>query len=144
MAMKKLSFLTVLSLSLVFSANAQSNEETKVKSAIEFLDKALVDTNRKALESITAETLTYGHSSGKVENKADFINNVFTSPIHFLKIDATEFDIKFYGNTAIVRHHFYSEVINAGKPDTIKLHVLQVWIKEKKEWKLTARQAVRL
>jgi hypothetical protein len=115
-----------------------------VKSAVEFLDKALVDTNRKALESITAETLTYGHSSGKVENKADFINNVFTSPIHFLKIDATEFDIKFYGNTAIVRHHFYSEVINAGKPDTIKLHVLQVWIKEKKEWKLTARQAVRL
>ena len=144
MAMKKLSFLTVLSLSLVFSANAQSNEETKVKSAVEFLDKALVDTNRKALESITAETLTYGHSSGKVENKADFINNVFTSPIHFLKIDATDFDIKFYGNTAVVRHHFYSEVTNAEKPDTIKLHVLQVWVKEKKEWKLTARQAVRL
>ena len=144
MAMKKLTFLTLLSLSLLFTANAQSNEESKVKSAVEFLDKALVDTNRKALESITAESLTYGHSSGKVENKTEFINNVFISPIHFLRIDATDFDIKFYGNTAVVRHHFYSEVTNAGKPDTIKLHVLQVWIKDKKEWKLTARQAVRL
>jgi len=142
--MKKISFLILFSIVFAIVANAQSNEEAKLKAAVEYLDKALVDTNRKALESITAETLTYGHSSGKVENKTDFINNVFTSPIHFLKIEAADFDIKVYGNTAVLRHRFYSEVTNAGKPDTIKLHVLQLWVKDKKDWKLAARQAVRL
>jgi hypothetical protein len=135
MAMKKLSFLTLLFLSLVFSANAQSNEESKVKSAVEFWTKH----GGYQQESIGIDhcgILDYGHSSGKVENKTDFINNVFAVD-PFLRIDATDFDIKFYATLPLCDTTSFRSY-QCRKAGYHQLHVLQVWVKEKKEWKLTA------
>jgi hypothetical protein len=132
--------LLIISLSGI----GQSREDAEIKAAVETLDKALIDTNKTVLESIVSDDLSYGHSNGKVENKQEFINGVFSSPIRFQKIDATDFDIKFYGKIAVVRHGFQAAVLNAGKPDIINLRVLQVWQKQKGKWMLLARQAVRM
>ena len=37
-----------------------------------------------------------------------------------------------------------SETKPDGKSTELKLNILQVWIKEKKDWKLMARQAVKV
>jgi Domain of unknown function (DUF4440) len=62
----------------------------------------------------------------------------------FVTIDLSEQTIKVTGSTAIVRHVLSATTNDGGKAGTVKIAVLLVWIKEKKEWKLLARQAVKI
>lgn len=124
--------------------NAQSKQEKEVAAAIGSLYKAIIDTNKNMLEKLTADQLSYGHSSGKVEDKAAFVQGVLTGPFDFVTIDISNQTINLVGKTAIVRHIFTSKILNKGIPDTLKLGVLMVWQKQKGKWKLLARQAVKV
>lgn len=123
---------------------AQNKKEISVSEAVERLRKAMVDGDKSALEKWTSDELSYGHSSGRVENKADLIESLTSSKSDFVSIDLTEQTIKVHGKTAIVRHTLFANTNDAGKPGTVKLAILLVWQKHNSHWKLLARQAVRL
>src|SRR6266540_7518649 len=55
---------------------AQSSDEAAVNQAAETLRKAMLDADRARLEELTADQLSYGHSSGRIETKAQFIDIV--------------------------------------------------------------------
>ncbi|MFM7223563.1 MAG: DUF4440 domain-containing protein, partial [Bacteroidota bacterium] len=52
---------------------AQTKETQHVEKAVAFLLKALESGERDALEQIASADLSYGHSSGLIENKKEFI-----------------------------------------------------------------------
>jgi len=142
--MKRLFFVL---LAVAVSCNvilAQSNDEKAVAAAVENLRKAMVDPTKAALEKLTAPELSYGHSSGKVQNKAEFIDALVSGTSDFLNIDLTEQTIKIVGNTAIVRHVLSAATSDNGKAGNAHIAILLVWIKQNKEWKLLARQAVKI
>ena len=60
------------------SAVAESADEAAVAQAIEALRKAIFGQDKTQLEALCAEQLSYGHSGGRVENKAQFIEGVMT------------------------------------------------------------------
>ncbi len=141
--MKKISILiTCLLLSVI--CFAQSKEEKEVERAIETLRKAMVDGDKGALEKIAADDLTYGHSSGVIEDKGAFVEALASGKSNFTRIDLSEQTIKIAGTTAWVRHKLAGELDNAGKTSALNLGVLLVWQKQKGEWKLLARQAYKL
>jgi len=123
---------------------AQSNDEKAVSAAVENLRKAMVDPTKAALEKLTAPELSYGHSSGKVQNQSEFIDALVSGASDFLNIDLTEQTIKIVGNTAIVRHVLSAATSDNGKAGNAHIAILLVWIKQNKEWKLLARQAVKI
>jgi ketosteroid isomerase-like protein len=47
-------------------------------------------------------------------------------------------------NIALVRHSLIANINDGGKPSEIKLKILLVFTKTGKDWKLLARQAVKL
>lgn len=141
--MKKVFFIIVF-VSLSALSNAQSAEEKQVASAVEVLRKAMIDADKSQLEAITAAELSYGHSSGKMEDKAAFIAALVNKVSDFVTMDLTLQTIKIVGNTALVRHNLNGEVVDSGKPGTAKLGVLLVWQKQQGKWKLLARQAFKL
>ena len=53
--------------------SAQSKHEASVAAVVESLRQALVDPDRATLERLSMPELTYGHSSGLVENRTEFI-----------------------------------------------------------------------
>jgi len=126
------------------AANAQFKTETEVASAVTSLYKAMIDADKNTLENLAADELSYGHSSGKVEDKHAFVESVTKGPFDFLTIDISGQIIKTVGKTAIVRHTFSSRVLNNGNPDALKLAILLIWKKQKGKWKLLARQAVKI
>jgi hypothetical protein len=136
--------LLVFCLLVSVQSFSQSKDEKAVADAVEVLRNAMVDANKKALEDIAAPELSYGHSSGLVEDRAAFVENIVSGKSDFVKINLTEQTVKIVGNTAIVRHKFFADTNNGGTPGTINLTVLLVWQKQKGEWKLLARQAARL
>jgi hypothetical protein len=123
---------------------AQSKDEKAVADAVEALRKAMVDGNKSALEKIAAAELSYGHSSGLVEDKAAFVENIVSGKSDFVAIALTEQTIKIVDGTAIVRHKLAADTNNGGTPGKTNLAILLVWQKQKGEWKLLARQAARL
>jgi sugar phosphate isomerase/epimerase len=115
-----------------------------IEMSVNSLNKATLSADSVALRYLTCEELTYGHSGGTIENKAQFINAITAKKSVYTKIDISNQDITIKGNTAWVRHRAVINLTDAaGKPVNLDLKVLQVWIKENEVWKLFGRQAVR-
>ncbi|CAN5310973.1 nuclear transport factor 2 family protein [soil metagenome] len=135
-------FLVVGSL-LTVDGFAQSNEQA-VSQAVDKLRTLMIDPTKGGLEALAADALTYGHSNGKLEDKKAFVDALVSGESDFKTIDLTEQTITVIDNTAIVRHKLSAVTANSGTPGTAKLAVLLVWIKQNKDWKLLARQAVKI
>ncbi|HEY9047926.1 MAG TPA: nuclear transport factor 2 family protein [Ohtaekwangia sp.] len=134
-------FITLL-MSITTTTLAQTAEEKEVAAAVEALRKAMVDSDKAALEKLAANELTYGHSAGKIEDKALFVDNLTNGNSDFVTIDLTDQTIRIVGNTALVRHTLTADTNDGGKPGKVKLGVLQVWQKQTGGgWKLLARQS---
>jgi ketosteroid isomerase-like protein len=143
--MKKIFSVSILFLLFSTANFAQSKAEKSVAEAVENFRKLMVDPNKAAMESMICTELTYGHSSGKVENKAECIEALVSGKSDFLKINLSEQTIQVVGKTAIVRHILNADSHDAGKdPSTVKLKIMTVWQKQGGKWKLLARQAVKI
>jgi len=123
------------------SAVAASADEEAVAQAVEALRKAVLVQDKPQLEALCAEQLSYGHSDGWVENKAQFIEGVMTRKAIVKSL--SDHTITIVGNDAIARHTWASDSETDGKLTSTKIGVLQVWQKQGGTWKLLARQSVR-
>jgi hypothetical protein len=67
--------LTLGGMGLLRSASvvAESADEAAVAQAIEAMRKAVLAQDKAQLEALCTEQMSYGHSDGRVENKAEFI-----------------------------------------------------------------------
>jgi ketosteroid isomerase-like protein len=123
---------------------AQSKDEQAVAAAVESLRKAMIDSDKATLDALVLDDLTYGHSSGLVQDKAAFEAALLSKSSVFVTIDLTDQTVKVDGATAWVRHTLTATTNDGGKPGTTHLSVLLVWLKQKGQWRLFARQAVKL
>ncbi len=144
--MKKLILISVIVFGLIGYANCQqSDEEKAVSTAVETLKKAIVDADKDLLESIAADNLVYGHSNGRVQNKAEFIAEIVSKqPNDYVKVETTDQTIVITGNTAVVRHIYSAETISNGTPGQLKIGNMLIWKNQKGKWRLLARQAYKL
>lgn len=134
-------FLFLVSTAISF---AQPKKEAQVNAAVEKLKLAMVSGERAALESIAADQLSYGHSSGLVETKAQFVEKIASGSSDFVTIELKNQTITISGNTAIVRHELHGTTNDNNKPGEVHLRIMLVWQKQNKEWKLLGRQAVKI
>ncbi|RZK52970.1 MAG: nuclear transport factor 2 family protein [Pedobacter sp.] len=141
--MKKLSTLLFL-ITATFMVKAQTKDETKVLTAVENMRLALISGERTALENIAAEDLSYGHSSGKLQSRAEFVEAIANGSSDFVSIEFKNQTVKVTGKTALVRHELHAKTNDGGKPGEVHLGILLVWQKQGREWKLLGRQAFKL
>jgi ketosteroid isomerase-like protein len=134
----------VLLLSCAMISFAQSKSENQVADAVQQLKKAMIDADSASLMKLSSPNLSYGHSSGKIENQKEFVSAIARGNSDFVTIDLSEQTIKVTGKTAIVRHTFIAATNDGGRPGTVKLHILSVWEKSGRKWRILARQAIRL
>ena len=125
------------------AAGAAAADEAAVAQAVEALRQAILGQDRPQLEALTAEHLSYGHSGGRVETKAQFIEGVMARKALVKAITLSEHTIAIVGNAAIARHMWASESETDGKPASTRIGVLQVWQQQAGTWKLLARQGFR-
>ena len=126
------------------ATQAQTRAHDDVKFSLEVLRLAMISGDRAQLLQVTTPGLSYGHSSGVVETQEQFVEKLSSGKSDFVKIDISQETITVYKKTAIVRHLLQAETNDGGKPGTVKLYVMLVWIKEGKGWQLAARQALKV
>ena len=124
--------------------SAQTKEEKAVTAAVEALRVAMIDGNKASLENLAAEELSYGHSGGHIEDKAEFVEKIVSGKSDFVTIELSQQTLKVVGNTAIVRHDLKGTTQDNGQISEVNLHVLLIWQQQHGTWKLLARQAVKI
>ncbi|WP_097130638.1 nuclear transport factor 2 family protein [Pedobacter xixiisoli] len=123
---------------------AQNKEEQSLTAAVEKLKNAMISGERKALEEVAADDLSYGHSGGKVEDKATFVETIASGKSDFVTIELKNQTVKVTGKTGVVRHELHATTNDGGKPGEVHIGIMLVWQKQGKDWKLLARQAYKL
>lgn len=125
-------------------SGAGASAEQAVTTAAERLRIAMIDPTPAALNQLVAEDLSYGHSGGRVDTKASFIGDLVAGKSDFVTIVITDQTVKVVGDAAIVRHTLTADTNDSGKPGKVQIKILGVWQKQGGDWKLLARQAVRV
>jgi len=128
-----------------FTQDKTTNKaETEVAARVENLRKALIDADVNKLRDLTSKDLSYGHSSGVVQNQAIFIEKLASGESDFVSIEFQNQTIEIIGDVAIVRHNLAAHTKDSGVEKDIKIGIMLVWQKQKNKWLLIARQAFKL
>lgn len=141
--MKKISIAIILIVSVMY-LHAQTKSEKAVANVVEQLRKAMVDADAAMLEKLTLPKLSYGHSGGHIDDQKEFVQKIVSGKSDFVTLEFPEQTISINKNIAIVRHKFNATTNDGGKPGEVHLAVLLVWQKLHGDWKLLARQAIKI
>jgi ketosteroid isomerase-like protein len=141
--MKKL-FSILMLLSIASLVNAQTKQEADVANAVEQLRKAMVDADPVMLDKLVSPKLSYGHSGGHIDDKKEFIQKIVSGKSDFVTMEFPEQTISISKNMAVVRHKLNATTNDNGKPGEVHLAILLIWQKQRGDWKLLARQAIKI
>jgi len=114
--------------------------------ALENLRVAMQTADRAALTGLASENLIYAHSSGKQQNKAEFVEGIAGGDSVFTTLQFTDVVMKITGKIGIVAHKLVADTNDRGKgPGKVNIGVMLVFRKRSAgAWQLLARQAYKL
>lgn len=115
-----------------------------VTALVERLRLAMISPSATALADLFADDLSYGHSDGKLDTKASISGSLLDGSSDFTTIDLSEQTVSVNGDVAIVRHRLVADTNDSGRPGHVKLKILLIWQRQDGDWRLLARQAVRI
>ena len=104
----------------------------------------MISPDRQTLEELTADQLSFGHSTGLIEDKTAFVDDLTKGKFVFKTINLSDQTIRISGDVAVVRNHFTAETFNNNTPTKVDILTLMIWQKQNGVWKLLARQGVRI
>jgi len=133
--------LTIVVLLISFFSFGQTSY---LRAAVAKLDKALIEKDTAILKQLLHDNVTYGHSNGWVETKADVLKDLTSGKLvyHTIKPDSSTWKTEV--NWASRRSKTRVEVSLNGNRMDLNLHVLEVWLKTNKGWQLIARQSTKV
>jgi len=136
----------ILAICLLFPiAVAAQADSISLKESMAKLDRALISKDEASLTALLSADVSYGHSNGWVQNKADIINDLKSGKLVYDKLEnIDEKLVTINNNWASTRTDTNAEGKANGNPFQLKLHILEVWLKTATGWQLIARQSTKL
>ena len=139
--MKTILLTMTCALGLMAAAASDAVAVKEVTAAMESLKQAMLHKDGAALDKLLSEDLTYIHSAGQNETKADFMKAIVSGKSIVERLDLTGTAVRVYGNTALYQGNVD---LYHSKTDIVHMNILHVWVKGAGGWKMVARQATRL
>ncbi|EJM55155.1 nuclear transport factor 2 family protein [Pseudomonas sp. GM48] len=124
-----------------YVAAAPAAADKDVAQAVDHLTQAMLHKDIAELNALTADNLTYGHSSGKIQDKTAFIADIETGKSAFKTLEMQNQTITVSGDVALVRHHFSAQALKGTEVVPTEIENFQIWQKQDGKWLLVGRQA---
>jgi ketosteroid isomerase-like protein len=131
----------ILFLKLLLSAASTSSKDKEVLAAMDAYKEAMIHKDGAALDKLLSNDLTYTHSGGQLETKADVIKSITSGKTIVEAMDFSDTTVRLYGNIALVKGKVD---LYHSKTNIVHMNVLHVWMKGPQGWQMVARQATRL
>jgi uncharacterized protein (TIGR02246 family) len=106
--------------------------------------QACVQADIAKLEQILSDDLTYTHSSGQQQSKAEFIATVRAGKTRYRSIEFQQSSVRIFGNTAISNNEVRVNLTIDGKEVSVHPRFLHVWVKQNGRWQLAAHQGTKI
>ena len=107
--------------------------------------QAMMKKDGAALEKLLHDDITYSHSNGMLQTKADVVKSTTTGRMTIEAIDFSEVSVRVFGTTALIKANCDMRNKSEGKEAvTTHLNVLLVWLKGPGGWQLVSRQSTLL
>src|SRR5918997_1019592 len=97
---------------------------------------AMVAADLDALDRLCADELSYAHSSGVRDTKAEYLGKVRSGYYRYHRIDHPVERVEVLGDTAIVVGRMTADLDVDGVPKSIDNLALAVWVRRDAEWRL--------
>ena len=145
MNLKNLLLTSLFIFALSLSALAQGNkvEQAVLKLESEWVE-ALIKADAAALEKLYSDNLTYTHSSGSTDTKAEYITNLKAGKTKYESLVREDVKVRVFSNTALHTSKTNIKLISNGQPSSFAVKMLHVWVKEGSNWRMVAHQTTRL
>ena len=118
--------------------------EEDLKATIEKWKTAVIKKDKATLEKYTAPDVTYSHSSAKMENRTQMIEAMMSNDMVYTSLHMEDTTYRIYGKVAVVQTKMTVKNSQKGDAKVLPLSVLMVWVKEKSDWQLVARQTTKI
>jgi Domain of unknown function (DUF4440) len=143
--MKKLFIALFVLLKLNGTAQTgYSPEQMQVMIKMRDLKNSLIAKDSVTLSGLMADDVTYGHTNGIIQTKAQLIRSVMSGEQDYKTIEPSNINVRIYENTGVVTMNSKVIMNYQDKPLELNMFVTLVWIKNNNDWKLVARQSVKL
>jgi ketosteroid isomerase-like protein len=100
--------------------------------------QAMIDGDLATMDRLCADQLSYAHSSGVRDTKAEYFEKVRSGYYDYQRIDHPVERVEVVGDTAIVVGRMTCDLTVGGTPKTIDNLALAVWTRISGEWRLLA------
>jgi Domain of unknown function (DUF4440) len=141
------SCLAIICFLVCATVQAQSKQATQALANTKLLEQTVFGTKDSVtLEKLFGSSLTYIHSSGKVESREEAIHGIIHNKSVYTKADTLiNYDVKTYADSTLVKHLFKATEKKAdGTESKLNLYIVLVWMKENGKWKLFRREATKI
>ncbi|HZP25527.1 MAG TPA: nuclear transport factor 2 family protein [Dehalococcoidia bacterium] len=119
-------------------------EETEVRQIESRKFAAMVNREFAELEHILADDLTYTHSIGQLENKAEYLATLRSGNLVYQAIETEELNVRVYGDASVVTGRAKMRVGSGDQSTNLLIRFTDVYVKREGRWQLVAWQATRL
>ena len=135
-----LSMVLALALSPAISA---AGAEDEVLTALNAWKQGTINKDIALLSKVLHSDLTYTHSSGLEQTRADYLKAVASPKSGTTAIDLSHTTVRVFGDTAIVKTDADVTSNSSGSPTTSHLILLHVFVRTPEGWQMVARQATK-
>jgi hypothetical protein len=100
--------------------------------------RALLGPDLTTLDRLYDERLSYVHSSGVRDTKAEYLEKIRTGYYVYHRVEHSAERVEMAGNSAVVVGRMTADLTVEGTPKTIDNLALAVWTRIGEEWQLLA------
>ena len=117
----------LLALALTLNTQAVATDEAPVLAAQDARFAAMVKGDAAYLETALDPSLTYHHSSGSAQTKAEFMGSIRAGALKYKAIDVIERKVRRVGSVAIITGVFRLQATNNGETIDSKARFTDVY-----------------
>jgi ketosteroid isomerase-like protein len=134
----------LLSLSLCVAAFAASADEQQVRDAEKSWAAAVVAKDYAKLDALMMPDLIYAHSTGAIEDKAEYIGRLKAGKQNYKGLEPTDTTVRMHGNAALTHTKIRMYGVNTDGPFDNKVMMIHMWVKDGGKWRLAGHQTTKL
>ena len=107
-------------------------------------DKAIVRKDRAAIAANMTEDFRQIGSSGEIEDRASFLRDLTSAELEIDPYTVEDFDVRVYGDTALLSGHTRMTGRYAGKPFSSHYRYIDIYLRVGGQWKVCSVQTTRV
>jgi ketosteroid isomerase-like protein len=115
-----------------------TDDDAAVLAAEDRRYRAMIETDLETLDQLLDDRVSYAHSSGVRDTKAEYLEKVRSGYYDYLRIDHPVERVEVVGDTAIVVGRMTCDLTVQGTAKTIDNLALAVWTRAAGDWRLLA------